>query len=53
MIEIAQHLSRRSAAHYSAVTGWSNVSVISEDGLPVKELAEARLQALQRRPGAQ
>lgn len=31
----------------------ATTALISEDGLPVKELAEARLQALQRRPGAQ
>lgn len=31
----------------------ATTALISEDGLPVKELAEARIQALQRRPGAQ
>ena len=40
-----------------AETAWraaaATTALISEDGLPVKELAEARLQALQRRPGAQ
>ena len=30
----------------------ATTALITEDGLPVKELAEARLQALQRRPGA-
>lgn len=40
-----------------AETAWraaaATTALITEDGLPVKELAEARLQALQRRPGAQ
>ena len=31
----------------------ATTALISEDGLPVRELAEARLQTLQRRPGAQ
>ncbi len=31
----------------------ATTALITEDGLPVKELAEARLQALQRRPGGQ
>lgn len=40
-----------------AETAWraaaATTALITEDGLPVKELAEARLQSLQRRPGAQ
>lgn len=38
-------------AAFSAAAASS--ALISEDGLPVKDLAEARLQTLQRRPGAQ
>jgi hypothetical protein len=29
----------------------ASMALITEDGLPVKDLAELRLQALQRRPG--
>jgi hypothetical protein len=31
----------------------ATTALITEDGLPVKDLAEARLQGLQRRPGGQ
>jgi hypothetical protein len=49
----AERMGNAAEAEAALRAAAATTALISEDGLPVKELAEARLQALQRRPGAQ
>jgi hypothetical protein len=49
----AERMGNTAEAQAAFSAAAASAALISEDGLPVKDLAEARLQALQRRPGAQ
>lgn len=50
---VAERMGNAAEAEAAWRAAAATTALITEDGLPVKELAEARLQALQRRPGAQ
>ncbi len=49
----AERMGNTAEAQAPFTAAAASSALITEDGLPVKDLAEARLQALQRRPGQQ
>ena len=49
----AERMGNTAEAQAAFTAAAASSALITEDGLPVKDLAEARLQALQRRPGQQ
>jgi hypothetical protein len=50
---VAERMGNNAEAEAAWRAAAASAASISEDGLPVKDLAEARLQGLQRRPGGQ
>jgi hypothetical protein len=50
---VAERMGNTAEAEASWRAAAATTALITEDGLPVKDLAEARLQGLQRRPGQQ